>query len=235
MVGFLLTSSEGASVGRKTPYLAVVIPALNEAGSIEEVVRQVSQRALVIVIDDGSDDNTALLARAAGAYVVSHPINRGYDGALETGFETAISLGCTLAVTMDADGQHDPAMLNHFIVELEAGADLVVGRRDRRQRWSEILFCEIARRVWGLDDPLCGMKGYRLSALEKIHNLNSYQSIGTELAIRLIVDGARVSQFNIKTRRRHDVSRFGANLKADLRICYALWVALVKSRCWVVR
>lgn len=230
MVGLLPASSHGASAEIKTPYLAAVIPALNEERSIGEVVRQASQRALVIVVDDGSNDNTALLAGAAGAYVVSHPENRGYDDALETGLQKAISLGCTFAVTIDADGQHDPTILNRFLDEFEAGADLVVGRRDHRQRWSEVLFCVIGRLVWGLNDPLCGMKGYRLSALDKIDDLNSYQSIGTELAIRLIVDGARVRQLNIKTRRRHGISRFGGDFKANRRICYALWRGLMQFR-----
>lgn len=206
--------------------LAAVIPALNEGRNIEAVVRQVSQRALAIVVDDGSTDDTAVLARAAGAHVVSHPLNRGYDGALETGLRTAIALGCTFAVTMDADGQHDATLLDRFGAELEAGADLVVGHRDRTQRWSESLFCVVGSAVWGLHDPLCGMKGYRLSQLSKIQNFNTYFSIGTEIAIRLIKGGMQVSQLKIKTRQRNGKSRFGGGFKANLRICKALWIGI---------
>ncbi len=208
--------------------LAAVIPAYNEARSIEEVVRQVGRRALAIVVDDGSTDDTAALARAAGAHVVSHPINRGYDGALETGLRTALALSCTFAVTMDADGQHDPTLLDRFLVELEAGADLVIGHRDRTQRWSEALFCYAGRHIWGLNDPLCGMKGYRLSLLSKTENLNTYDSIGTELAVRLIKRGVNVIQPKIKTRKRDGVSRFGGGLFANLLICKALWIGILK-------
>lgn len=210
--------------------LAAVIPAFNEERSIEAVVRQVSKRALAIVVDDGSTDDTAVLARAVGALVVSHSKNRGYDGALETGLRTAIALGCTFAVTMDADGQHDSTLLDRFGVELEAGADLVVGHRDRTQRWSETIFCVVGSAIWGLHDPLCGMKGYRLSNLANFENINTYPSIGTELAIRMVIEGVRVSQHKIKTRQRDGISRFGGGLNANLRICKALWLGLTRVR-----
>lgn len=213
---------------RQLPRLAAVIPAFNEGHSIETVVRQVGQRALPIVVDDGSTDNTAALARAAGAHVVSHPLNRGYDAALETGLRTALALGCIFAVTMDADGQHDPTLLDQFSTELEDGADLVVGHRDRTQRWSEVLFCIVGRAVWGLHDPLCGMKGYRLGILDTVEDFNTYPSIGTELALRMIKGGVRTSQPKITTRQRDGVSRFGGGLTANGRICKALWIGLLR-------
>ena len=224
-----VTSSAGNDM--VAPRLAAVIPAFNEARSIQAVVQQVSQRALAIVVDDGSSDDTAILARAAGAHVVRHPVNRGYDGALETGLRTAVALGCTFAVTMDADGQHDPSLLERFGAELEAGADLVVGHRDRTQRWSETLFCVVGSAIWGLQDPLCGMKGYRLSALAKVEEINTYPSIGTELATRMVMAGVRVSQQKIKTRQREGISRFGGGFNANLRICKALWIGLTRRWC----
>ena len=217
------------------PQLAAVIPAYNEARSIEALVRQVSQRALAIVVDDGSTDGTAALARAAGAHVVRHPVNRGYDAALESGLRTALALGCTYAVTMDADGQHDPTLVDRFLAELEGGADLVVGHRDRTQRWSEALFCVVGRAIWGLNDPLCGMKGYRLGILAKVEDLNTYASIGTELAVRLIKSGVLASQPKIKTRPREGLSRFGGGFKANLRICQALWIGLFRRQHGVVK
>ncbi len=211
------------------PRLAAVIPAFNEARSIQLVVQQVSQRALAIVVDDGSTDDTAALARAAGAHVVSHSFNRGYDGALETGIRTALGLGCTFAVTMDADGQHDPSLLDRFLAELNAGADLVVGHRDRTQRWSEALFCIVGRVAWGLYDPLCGMNGYRLAILAKLENIKTYDSIGTELAIRMVKIGVRTKQSKIITRPREGESRFGGGFNANIRICKALCIGLTRT------
>lgn len=203
--------------------LAVVIPAFNEARSIEAVVCQVSQRALAIVVDDGSTDATAVLAQKSGAKVVRHPQNRGYNYALETGLRTAIAMGFTFAVTMDADGQHNPILLDRFRNELEAGADLVVGQRDRAQRWSEALFWCVSRAMWGLNDPLCGIKGYRLDILATMKNFNTYDSIGTELAVRLVRGGVKVKQIPIKTESRVGLSRFGKGWSANKKICIALY------------
>ena len=86
----------------------VVIPAFNEAPVIGGVVAGV--RALfprVLVVDDASDDDTAAIARAAGAYTATHPINLGQGAALQTGFEAALARGARYVVTFDADGQHD--------------------------------------------------------------------------------------------------------------------------------
>ena len=88
----------------------VVIPAFNEAPVIGGVVAGVrSLFPRVLVVDDASDDDTAAIARAAGAYTATHPINLGQGGALQTGFEAALARGARYVVTFDADGQHDPA------------------------------------------------------------------------------------------------------------------------------
>lgn len=210
--------------------LAAIIPALNEAASIEAVVRQVSQRALTIVVDDGSTDGTATLAKAAGAHVVSHRVNKGYDSAIETGLRTAIDLGCVFAVTIDADGQHDPALIDRFHAELDGKADLVVGQRDYTQRWSEAMFSVACNFIWGLRDPLCGMKGYRLAILADVDDFNTYISCGTELALRLIKGGVKVSQPLVQVRPREGASRFGNGLKVNLRISKALWLGLVRAK-----
>lgn len=213
-----------------TPRMAAVIPAFNEARSIQAVVQQVSQHAFAIVVDDGSTDQTAALARAAGAHVVSHEYNRGYDGALETGLRTALGLGCTFAVTMDADGQHDPTLLDRFGSELEAGADLVIGIRDRMQRWGESVFGHVAGRLWGIQDPLCGMKGYSLQILNNVDQLNTYTSIGTELAIRAAKTGLKIHQIPVKTRPRDGDSRFGSGFKANSKIFKAMLIGLFFAR-----
>ena len=88
----------------------VVIPAFNEApviGGVIAGVRAVFPR--VLVVDDASGDDTAALARSAGAYTAVHPLNLGQGAALQTGFDAALARGARYVVTFDADGQHDPA------------------------------------------------------------------------------------------------------------------------------
>jgi glycosyltransferase involved in cell wall biosynthesis len=202
--------------------VAAVIPALNEAAAIAAVVRAIKPYATAIVVDDGSSDGTAEIARSAGAEVVVHPRNRGYDRALESGLLRAVELGFDAAVTLDADGQHDPTLLQRFIDALDQGADLVVGVRDRHQRWSESLFSLVGRARWGLHDPLCGMKAYRRSLIERAVYFDSYGSVGTELALRAVRSGCVIAEVPVPTRPRVGTSRFGGGMKANWRIVRAL-------------
>lgn len=109
-----------------------MVPALNEAGSITNVVRDARQilGADVVVVDDGSTDDTADLARAAGATVVSHPYNLGVGGAIRTALKFAKSRHYDVVVQLDGDGQHGAQEAKRLIDELRAGGvDLVVGSR----------------------------------------------------------------------------------------------------------
>lgn len=116
-------------------FVAVVIAAYNEAGSIMWVLEALPPavcglEVLVIVVDDGSADETAEFAEKAGALVVRHPTNLGQGDALRTGFAVALALGATVVVTMDADGQHDPEELPALVSPVAADeADYVQGSR----------------------------------------------------------------------------------------------------------
>lgn len=209
--------------------LAVVIPALNEARAITEVIAGVSQYGVPIVVDDGSRDDTAQLAERAGAIVIKHPMNRGYDKALESGLFKAIELGFRYAVTLDADGQHFPQTLLAFKTELSKGADLVIGTRDHHQRLAESVFAILGKSLWGMADPLCGMKGYKLSHLEKLGHFDSYRSIGTEFAIRCARSRLELRYVPVPTRDRTGSSRFGSGFRANYKIFRAMVIGLFKA------
>jgi len=115
----------------KVPRLAVVIPAYNEAKTIAEVVKGAAKYAEeVIVVDDGSTDGTAFVAKAAGAYVIRIANNSGKGVALSMGLSTAALNGADLIVCMDADGQHNPDEIPILCAPiLRKEADLVIGSR----------------------------------------------------------------------------------------------------------
>ncbi len=111
----------------------LLIPAFDEATSLPEVLRRV-ERAVsdvpVVVVDDGSRDETARVARAHGARVLRHPYNLGYGAALQTGYKYALRGGFRFLVQMDADGQHDPEQIHRLLEPLRAGdCDLLIGSR----------------------------------------------------------------------------------------------------------
>ncbi|TLM65405.1 MAG: glycosyltransferase family 2 protein [Deltaproteobacteria bacterium] len=111
----------------------VIIPAFNEATRIAAViagVRAVVPAADIVVIDDGSGDDTAAVARHAGAMVIRHPFNLGYGVTIQTGYKYALAKGCRFLVQIDGDGQHDPAGIPALLAPVSAGdADFVIGSR----------------------------------------------------------------------------------------------------------
>lgn len=201
--------------------LGIVIPAYNEAKTIAAVVSQSLPEGIVIVVNDSSSDETAMVAERAGAVVVTHETNRGYDGALRSGFAKAAALGCAAAVTVDADGQHDPRLIRAFSEALD-DYPLVLGVRNKTQRISEAIFAWVAKRLYGMRDPLCGMKGYHLSLHRELGHFDSYGSIGTELALFALKRGVRFKEIPLTVRERLDAPRFGSALRANLRILRAL-------------
>jgi hypothetical protein len=113
--------------------ILAVVPAFNEAGAVGRVVDELhacDHGLDVVVVDDASTDDTAAVAEAHGARVLTLPFNVGIGGAVQTGFRYALERGYEIAVRLDGDGQHDAAELPKLLAPLERGeADLVIGSR----------------------------------------------------------------------------------------------------------
>lgn len=207
--------------------VAILIPAFNEECNIYEVIRKSKKYGDVIVVNDGSADMTSLVAKRGGAIVIDHTCNQGYESALNTGFQAALDGDYSYAITLDADGQHNPTIITEFLSHLNNGADVVIGRRSSLQRWSEWVFAVVCRLVWGVSDPLCGMKAYRLSSIRQPSLFDTRKLIGTELMVRMIKDSAVVAEVSVTTNVRSGNSRFGDGFQVNLRILKALLILLV--------
>jgi len=166
---------------------AIVIPAYNEAGRVASTIACVRQfaDADIIVVSDGSTDNTVDEAIEAGATVIELPFNLGYGAALQTGFKYALKNGYRFAVQMDADGQHDPSAIQALIEPVYSGeVDVAVGSRflgggDYKspfiRRIGIFFFAVIASIFTGkkVTDPTSGFQGLNRKVME-LYASNAY-------------------------------------------------------------
>lgn len=201
---------EKLSKTKEAKKLVVVMPAFREAERIEDTVRSVLQYCPnVIVIDDGSNDGTAEIAESAGADVVVHETNRGKGEALETGFARARELGANLIITMDADGQHDPADITKFVAafekqqvdvlignRMEANRDMPWIRRRTNQFMSWLLSRIMRQRV---PDTQNGYRMYRAAVLPYIQTRSKGFAAESEQLLYLADHGIRIGSVPVKT------------------------------------
>ena len=160
---------------QKKENILVIIPAYNESRSIRGIIEQIKNclpEADILVVNDGSTDNTSQTAVDAGASVLNHPLNMGYGAALQTGYKYAQKKGYTYILQMDADGQHEPLSLKDILKELKSGnTDVVIGSRFlHKESYDPALFRKTGMKLFGLiasvitgqkiTDPTSGFQGY---------------------------------------------------------------------------
>lgn len=184
----------------------VVMPAFNEAASVAEAVRQALRRfARVVVVDDGSTDDTAEQARQAGAQVIVHPVNLGQGAALQTGFDWALECGVDWVVTLDSDGQHDPDDAQRLLVQAQTEAcDVVLGSRflgrtegmPAARRWllkAALAFQNMTSGI-RLSDVHNGLRILSRRALQHIHLHQDRMAHASEIVSQIAQSGLKVRE-----------------------------------------
>ena len=202
--------------------VAIIIPAFNEDATISRVVDSVKEYGCPIVVNDGSTDNTQAAATKSGAIVVNHISNQGYDKALNSGFIEADKRNFDAIITFDADGQHSPTLIKIYIDKLKKGVDLVLGVRPKPARFAEAVFMLYTRLRFNWKDPLCGMKGYSMVLYRNQGYFDSYNSIGTQLALFGLFNKYSFVQIDIPVYERYDRPRFSSAIKSNISILNAL-------------
>jgi glycosyltransferase involved in cell wall biosynthesis len=164
-----------------TPKLWIICAAYNEAAMIGQVVTELGRAGYqIVVVDDGSADSTGEIAAAAGAHVVSHPLNLGQGAALQTGIDYALARGAEFLVTFDADGQHRVTDIPRLIDALQREhADFALGSRflgathnvPRLRRWVLYAATVFTRLTTGLKltDSHNGLRAFTRQGAAAIH------------------------------------------------------------------
>ena len=194
------------------------IPCYNEALAIGSVVLKLKLKARkyvdeVLVVDDGSTDDTVEVAEAAGAAVVSHGENKGYGAAIRTCFNYAKENNFDVMVILDGDGQHDPSYIPEFIKALRTnGADVVIGSRFlTKNKLSPIpryrivgmkvlnLFTRLVGKIKTTDSQ-SGYRAYSRKAIEKIKITNQDMGAGSEILTQSKNHNLKVEEIPINVR-----------------------------------
>jgi dolichol-phosphate mannosyltransferase len=210
-------SNDSGSPGTSRKFTIAAMPAYNEERSIAKMVFMCRKYAdMVVVVDDGSVDSTADIAQAMGAYVIRHPENRGYGGALQTCFETARNLAADCMVILDSDGQHDPAEIPKLLEPLNGGCDVVIGSRFINGNGKNVpIFRKMGMKVLDaatniggqikVSDTQSGLRAYGRKAIEKININNNNMSGGSEILMQIKDNDLKIKEVEIHC--SYDVER----------------------------
>lgn len=195
-----------------TGRISVLIPAFNEAEKIGETVRtSLKYVRRVLVVDDGSVDQTAFVSRQAGADVISHPINMGKGAALQSGFEALLSdeIKNEAIIVLDGDGQHDPNELPMFIRSAaQSGAGIVVGNRlvdaakmPRIRYWTNRVMSIILSWLSNqkIPDSQCGYRLIRREVLQGLAFTTQNYDMESEMLILASQLGFKIDSVPVKT------------------------------------
>ena len=194
------------SINSSSRVLAL-IPAYNEAERIADVITCTMRYLPALVVDDGSSDDTAGIARLLGAEIIRQHPNQGKGAALLSGFRYAVENGYQAVITLDADGQHDPDEIPLFLAEFGRGNDLVIGKRDFRKmpfprNFSNTFGTWLFSWALGQDCP-DNQSGYRLHSRRMIEaSLASVElkfEFEVEIIVRCVALGYNLAWVPIKT------------------------------------
>jgi len=201
-----------ASLERVAGRTGVVIPAFNAGRHLAGVVRETSEfipLSRIIVVDDGSTDATHETAVRSKAVVLRHPENRGKGVALHTGILAAFEMGLEFAITMDADGQHDPREIPLFLQkELDTGADIIVGNRmaNRKNMPGDRVFANratswfvSARSRTRVPDSQNGYRLIKTSLYKSLRIKAARYAAESEVLIRAAKKGAKIDWVPVET------------------------------------
>lgn len=207
---------------------AVLLPVYNEAATVCDVLDAVRSHfsGEVIVVDDGSTDGThTALVEREDVTLIAHGCNQGYGRALSEGFALAAAMGVERLITMDCDGQHEPAHIQEFLQALKFGPDLVSGSRylpdslaagtvpPERREVNRRITAEINKVTgWDITDAFCGFKAYNMDSLREFRPTEPGYGMPMQLWAHAFANSWRVSELPVERIYLDDDRSFGAAL-----------------------
>jgi len=189
----------------------ILIPVFNEGKVIASVVKSIQKEGWknILVVDDGSNDNTYAEASKTGVKVLKHILNRGKGAAIKTGLEAAKILNADIVVTLDGDGQHNPQDIKKVVELIEKGNDVVLGIRDFNKRhiprykaFGNYLGNACTWMFYGLwvKDSQSGFRAYNKKALNLIKTNNDRYEFESEIVREIVRNNLKWTETTIDVR-----------------------------------
>ncbi len=185
----------------------IIIPAYNESKNIEKVIKKTKKYCKnIIIVDDGSSDNTYLTAKKTGVIVLGHIVNLGKGAALKTGCDFAIKKGAEIIISLDADGQHDPKEIPKFLEALK-DCNIVLGYRKLNKKMPLVLklgnwfISFITRFLYRINikDTQCGYRAFNVKTYKKIRWDALDYSMESEMIAQIGKNKLKYQQIPIET------------------------------------
>ena len=232
----------------KKPKGLIIVPAFNEENNIDTTVKEIQSSRTnfdILVVDDGSTDATAEVARSNDVPVVSLPFNLGIGGAVQTGFKFALRNGYDYAVQVDADGQHMPSEIGKLLEPLDGGEfDVVIGSRylDKSDYQASFLrrvgavifmalnFLAIGQKV---KDNTSGFRAYNRRAIEFLSRSYPADYPEVEAVTVLGKNGFRIKEIAVKMRSRYSGNSSITSLRSIyymIKVSLAILINVFRSR-----
>jgi hypothetical protein len=237
------SSQEEAKLGEDSREVLIIIPAYDEEGGIREVLRRVPKELLgyqvkTVVVDDGSSDATAAIARQEGVPIVTHVVNRGQGDALRTGFAIAKLERAEIVINLDADGQYKPEEIERLVEPIIADeADFVLGSRfmgfyeeaGSVRHVGVVFFSKMISILTGtkISDCTNGFRAIRVSELHKL-DLVEDRFNATEIILEALKNKLRFEQVPVTM-----LSRAAGETKKPPKLAYPLGVFRVIISTWL--
>lgn len=217
----------------------IIIPTFNESRVIHSVIQEIQKVGFsnIIVIDDGSSDETYQKATALeGVVSLRHFLNRGKGAAIKTGLEAAKILGADIVVTMDGDGQHNPADISRMITLIVAGQDVVLGTRLKDSTgmpWHKILHNKIGNflvwMIYGLwvTDSQSGFRAYSKKAINLIDTKTDRYEYDSEVIREIYRHKLQYTETPIEV--RYTAYSMGKTHKMNLKNGFKVLIKMILS------
>ncbi len=222
--------------------IAVLITAYNEGRDLDEFLSQMDPAYDVYLVDDGSTDKTAEIARNQNAHVIKHPVNLGQGVALITGFKLLATMDYDIVVEMDGDGQHDPKEIPVLVKKMqESGCDIVAGSRILGQNYKgaplarKVFLSPLTRVInrltgYSVSDSMCGFRAFKGTSVKKITailvKMVEPEYIASEMWIKFAKAGLTATDAPIHLAGR----KHGFSYKGMLRYGWGVCSTIIRSK-----